>query len=227
MKLVFCLATLLIASSLCEASSRRNNEARRLDREVSSYVFQLRRQAFSDARKYAGAIQSRVVRYLSEYSKLRESIGRELFGLGSRGQEIARKIDTDVKGLTDSVRAASSPKTIQAKAKEVLGDVKALYIAPLRADYNALKKAVEANPEAISCWDDNKVALKAIADSATSTVRAAINSNLNQLDVKAAGVVTKIRAAVIRIETQLRTTCTNTDCVVDYVRKFQFNVFTY
>lgn len=219
MKIVLCIATLLIASCLCENYSRRNSEARRLDREVGSYVFQLRRQAFSDARKYTGAVQSRVRRYLSEYSKLRATIGEALNQLGPRGQEIARKIDTDVKGLIDSVWAAFNGKAMQAKAKEALGDVKALYIDPLKADYDSLKKAVEANPEAIKCWDDNKAALKAIVDSVANQVRSAIDSNLKDLDVKAKVVVDKIGAAVARIETQIRSICTNTDCVVDYVRR--------
>lgn len=219
MKLVFCLATLLIATSLCEAYSGPKNVTRRLEREVNSYFSQLENQVVSEMKNYRGAIQSNVQSYLSEYSKLRERIGRELNQVGPQGQLIARQIAADVKGMIASVKAAFNQKVIQSKAQQVLSYVKANYIDPLKADLGLLKNAVAENPSAIECWDENKAALRGIVDSVASQAKSAIDSNLNGLDVEADMLVAKIGAAVARIETQIRSTCTNSDCVVDYVRK--------
>jgi hypothetical protein len=209
----FCIIIIAVLFAVA-CSGQTTSCSPRIQNEVQTYLSNLRGQVGNAVNNLKQTIQGRVNQYFSQFNNLRDRIVSRLNGAGAT--TVAQKVNTEFNDIANFLKDQFSCGKLDQLLKTLVESVQSQYIDPIQRDINALKAQADKNPKVCKCYDDNKLALKSIFDTVASQTQTIVKDELAQLDVQIQALATAIKAAVDRIENDLKS-CTTSACVTQYV----------
>lgn len=211
---ILLVAILAINNSLSQTSL----ESLRIQNEVNQLFQQVETQVLNDANNLQSDIENRYNQYYALYRQLVNLVGGELAQLGSPGEIVAARLNSDANSLIASLQSAVFLQNLQSQIIQILSNLETQYLNPLRQDANEFVSAISANPSAASCWHSNKSALESLIKATLLQVQSVISSDTSQLDAKIQGLANTVQNAVTIITNTVESQCGNNgSCYLEYV----------
>lgn len=223
MKIFILLAIVLsvINWTLTQDSSQGSE---RIESEFLDLVSSIETRAVSRGKEVLSKVQSPFSKFNVEYKALRDRIAARLNALGVDGQAFSSKIDAEISSLSNDLKNEISDAELQPRIEQFLISLRSKYVDPVKEDIESLKSAVDANPNAIECWDKYKDQIQKLVNKTSQQMQASTNQVLNRLNVSIASWSRQVLNAILRLEKDVERKCGgDIACLNDYV-SFETNL---
>lgn len=202
MKILIVSVIMLIATSMASAQISVNAS---IQADVDNIVASAQKQAQATVSAAYTAIQSASSAYYQANVKARDLIVATLNRLGSKGQEVATRFNSDINNATDSV--ASQFDNQIAQIQQFLSNNSQAVLSQVQSDAEKLEAAVQSNNASINCWLENRETARELVRSAGEQSLSIVAAGASTLALQNLRLVIAIGKAVLRIEADVFFKC--------------------
>jgi hypothetical protein len=190
----------------------------RIEAEIRRSMLTLDAVFSAEADNITACIHSRSETYYQAYESLRDDVTVMLEGLGPQGELYAHKLEKDANDIIESFKKEFDSDVLQSRVVGGIRAVEKRFSEDLLKEVRILQTAVDNNPNAMVCWDNNKTKLRSIFMNVFVQGREVTYSNLELLDERIKKVVKKIDNAISRVGKHLLKNCGyKSKCILSYV----------
>lgn len=216
MKLLIVSIIVLIAASMASAQI---SVSVSIQADIETILSDIQAQASNIAAALNTGIQTAATAYYKANVKARDILVAILNNLGSDGQTLAAKINTDFNNAGNFLLNQINSQL--AAVQQIFNNIYVNAAAQVQKDIEKLKEAADANSAVIKCWEDNRASLQSLTKSAAQQFLSVVTAGADDLAVKNLKLVVQVGKAALRIEADIVTKCTFTLsprlCTLKYV----------
>lgn len=219
MKILIVPIILLIAASIASAQVSLSAS---VQADVDSIIAIAKVRLAASINAGNSAIQGVTSAYTRATGTARNLIVTILNRLGSRGQEAATRVSSDINNAVNSTTTQINNQLTQ--LQQYLNNSVQYVNNALQSDTDKLKAAINANSSAIKCWLDNRDKIRALVKSAGAQSVSIVTAGGAALSSQNLKLVATASKAVQRIEADVLLKCgSSRTCAETYVSEFFFD----
>lgn len=202
-----------IAVAIAGVGALTNSE--KVQSEVDGYFAQVQTEVLIGVRTMTAYIQARSKEYLDQFINSRDNIAAKLqsYGAVAAADYLIKEANAIISYLIIHLDSSN----FQADINSVQNTISVEGVKILQDFIDNLKLAIDKKPNAISCWETNKLSLKSTSENFVARTRAASTREITVLEIKSQSLNLRIQATVRRIQNELKALCTTSACAIKYV----------
>lgn len=162
-----------------------------IQNEFDKLIDSLSAKIANESEAFVNFTGSRIQRYSAD---LQSSVDSKMFWLGE--SDLSRRILKDSNALINVVKEHFSEAALRRMAASIINELDWYYLEPLQDQIDDMKDAVDENPRALYCWDQNKKNLKSIFNESEQQTENLIHSQLDTADNSTQSVIQQIGEAI-------------------------------